>query len=310
MRKKRRFYRGVPNHIYQRAQNGFNLFYCDEDRLVFYTIFSVCALRAADIQVLGLCLMYDHFHTLIVSERVEAISAFMDHCTSWFARIFNESVGRKGRLFHKNFGSAPKWGLKKIHSAIAYLFNNPVEKQLCANAEDFRWSFLPYMHNTNPFSNKTISRNASASLKKTKKEIEWFRGIGEPLNYSCLRRWRNSLDPSEWEEVVDYIIVKYSSFDYEALLDYYDSYENMLIAVNSNTGGEYDIREEFNAFSDLAYGEMLDYCRYSMKDAKVRELIMWPIEKKLNLFHQLKINTSATDRQICKFLHLCMEEGK
>ena len=110
--------------------------------------------------------------------------------------------------------------------------------------------------------------------------------------------WRNSLDPSEWEEVVDYIIVKYSSFDYEALLDYYDSYENMLIAVNSNTGGEYDIREEFNAFSDLAYGEMLDYCRYSMTDAKVRELIMWPIEKKLNLFNQLKINTSATDRQI------------
>ena len=66
MRKKRRFYRGVPNHIYQRAQNGFNLFYCDEDRLVFYTIFAVCARKAPDIKVLGLCLMYDHFHSLII----------------------------------------------------------------------------------------------------------------------------------------------------------------------------------------------------------------------------------------------------
>ena len=89
MRKKRRFYKDVPNHIYQRAHNGFNLFYCDEDRLVFYTIFSVCAKTASDVKVLGLCLMYDHFHSLLVSEKVESISAFMDHCTSWFARVFN-----------------------------------------------------------------------------------------------------------------------------------------------------------------------------------------------------------------------------
>ena len=190
MRKKRKFYSGVPNHIYQRAQNGFNLFYCDEDRLVFYTIFAVCARKAPDIKVLGLCLMYDHFHSLIVSEKIEAISAFMDHCTSWFARIFNESVGRKGRLFHKNFGSAPKWGLKKIHSAIAYLFNNPVEKLLCLRAEEFRWSFLAFLNDTNPFSSKTPFRNASAGLKRAKKEVDWFSSSDEPLSYQGLKRWR------------------------------------------------------------------------------------------------------------------------
>ena len=304
MRKKRKFYSGVPNHIYQRAQNGFNLFYCDEDRLVFYTIFAVCARKAPDIKVLGLCLMYDHFHSLIVSEKIEAISAFMDHCTSWFARIFNESVGRKGRLFHKNFGSAPKWGLKKIHSAIAYLFNNPVEKLLCLRAEEFRWSFLAFLNDTNPFSSKTPFRNASAALKRAKKEVDWFSSSDEPLSYQGLKRWRGSLNDQEWEELVDYIIVRYSPFDYQALVAYYESYENMLLAINSNTGGEYDLREEFNTFSDQAYDEMLEYCRAEIKETCVRRVIMWPEEEKLVLYRQLKMVTSATDRQICKFLHL------
>ena len=38
MRRRRRFYRGSLNHIYQRTVNGFNIFYSDEDYLVFYTI--------------------------------------------------------------------------------------------------------------------------------------------------------------------------------------------------------------------------------------------------------------------------------
>lgn len=304
MRKKRRFYKDVPNHIYQRAHNGFNLFYCDEDRLVFYTIFSVCAKTAADVKVLGLCLMYDHFHSLLISEKVESISAFMDHCTSWFARVFNESIGRKGRLFHKNFGSAPKWGLKKIHSAIAYLFNNPVEKQLCVKAEQFRWSFLPYINDTNPFSRKTAPRKMPVTLKRARKEVDWMCSLGEPVNYPALKRWRNSLDSKQWEELIDYIIVRYCPFDYSDLVAYYDSYDSMLTAINSNTGGEYDLREEFNAFSDQAYGEMLSYCRRTMDDAVVRRLIMWPEDRKMDLFRQLKVVTSATDRQICKFLHI------
>lgn len=303
MRKKRKFYKGVLNHIYQRSQKGFNLFYCDEDRLVFYTIFSVCARKAPDVAILGLCLMYDHFHCLLVTEKVEAMSAFMEHFTSWFARVFNESVGRKGKLFHKNFGSAPKWGMKKSHSAIAYLFNNPVEKLLCTEAEQFRWSFLPYFNDSNPFSIRTIPREASASLRRAKKEVNWKNQMNEPLNYSELKRLRAGLTQEEWEELIDYIIVMYSPFDYKTLLSYYDSYENMLIAINSNTGGEYDLKEEYNAFSDQAYDEMLDYCRKMVPEADVRKVIMMSEENKNKMFNLLKSNTSATDRQICKFLH-------
>ena len=254
--------------------------------------------------VLGLCLMYDHFHSLIIADRVEAMSAFMDHCTSWFAKLFNESVGRKGRLFRKNYGSAPKWGAKKVRSAVAYHFNNPVEKLLCFRAEDYRWSFLPYYKDRNPFSKRTPSRNAALALRCAKKEVKWKYSLREPLNYQELRRFRISLTASEWEELVDWIIVTYNPIDYNTLLSYYDSYDDMIIAINSNTGGEFDLKEEFNAFSDLAYGEMLEYFRQFMLDVDIRRLITWPDERKWSMFHELKNRTSATDKQLSKFLHL------
>ena len=310
MRKKRKFYNGVVNHIYQKAQSGFNLFYCDEDRLVFYTIFSVCAKESSDLVVLGLCLMYDHFHSLIITERVESMSAFMDHCTSWFAKLFNESVGRKGRLFRKNYGSAPKWGAKKVHSAIAYHFNNPVEKLLCKRAEDYRWSFLPYCKDRNPFSKHTPPRNASSALRHAKKEVQWKYSLNEPVNYQELRRFRTVLLPSEWEELVDWIIVIYNPFDYKTMLSYYDSYDDMLIAINSNTGGEFDLKEEFNDFSDLAYGDILEYFRQFMHDIDIRQMITWPQERKCSMFYELKRRTSAADRQLYKFLHLFSVERK
>ena len=103
---------------------------------------------------------------------------------------------------------------------------------------------------------------------------------------------------------MDWIIVTYNPIDYNTLLSYYDSYDDMIIAINSNTGGEFDLKEEFNAFSDLAYGEMLEYFRQFMLDVDIRRLITWPDERKWSMFHELKNRTSATDKQLSKFLHL------
>jgi hypothetical protein len=64
----RKLYRGEVTHVYQRAINGFNIFYERDDYLVFYTIFSVF-LRRFGITALALCLMIDHFHALLLCLR-------------------------------------------------------------------------------------------------------------------------------------------------------------------------------------------------------------------------------------------------
>ena len=54
----------------------------------------------------------------------------------------------------------------------------------------------------------------------------------------------NRLNERERSQLVDYIISVYNCIDYHFLTGCYGSYQDMLLAVNSNTGSEYDIKEE------------------------------------------------------------------
>ena len=129
MKRRRRFLDGECNHIYQRTLNGFNIFYDQEDYLVFYMILSTSA-RKFRVRILELCLMVDHIHILLESDSCQEMSGFVRYYSSVFVREYNDSIGRNGQMMYKSFGSAPKKGDKKTRSAIVYIGNNPVEKKM------------------------------------------------------------------------------------------------------------------------------------------------------------------------------------
>lgn len=293
---------GEVNHVYQRTLHGYNIFYDREDYLLYYTIFSALS-RNYGLTVLGLCLMEDHIHSLVQTDSRDVLSRFMDHCTSVFVKEYNFSIGREGGLFQKRFGSAPKIGLKKIRTAVAYLFNNPVEKHICTTAEDYRWSFLAYAVSEHPFSKIISSRKMSRPLIRAMSEVDSMRKLDLHLKYNPLKRMFSKLSEDEKEYLTDYIIVKYSPFEYEQLFSYYGTFENLLLAVNSNTGSEYDIREDHNLFSDLDYAKMKSLI-LEKGIVPVRTVIMLPEEVKRTLMKYLQKNTSAELKQISKFLHL------
>ena len=303
MRKRRKFYRGVVNHVYQKSINGVNMFYEWEDYIVFYTIFSVCA-KSADVEVLELCIMYNHFHGLIRAESVHDLSSFMDRVTAWFVMEHNTHVGRKGKLLKKNYGSAPKWDDKAVRNAINYIGNNPIEKKLCKRAEEYRWNFLAYAFSRNPFSEPLKKDRASKALRKALKEVDYMAEMNLPMKYNLLARLKKNLPEKEIEQLIDYIIVKYLPFDYQELVSYYESYDTMLTAMHSNTGSEHDIREEWEPESDHAYAEMIRYIRQSRPGMVVRRVTTLAEAEKADLAMELQHRTSATYRQICHFLHI------
>ena len=296
---RRKFQADEVLHIYQRTVSGFNIFYSTEDFLVFYTIVSVYA-RRFGIVLLGLCQMIDHIHLLGSAGSLTDLSRFVSAYTSRFVKEFNNKTGRTGPLFEKGYGSALKREAKKIRSAIAYLFNNPVEKMLCARAEEYRWNYLRYYGN--PLS-LTGVRNYSSRLKKSVKIIQGRFRKGVYLNYSLLDMVFEELDKEEREHLVEYIIMTYFPFDAKKLTSYYKSYEDMLIAINSNTGSEHDIQEHHYSKTDLAYREMISYLKnHGLED--VRSVVTMNKEDKMQLAALLKSKTSATYRQIGKFLHM------
>ena len=303
MSKRRKFYRGVVNHVYQRAIDGFQLFYTREDCLVFFTIFSVCA-EIAGIQVLELCLMHNHIHLLLKTETIQELSAFMDHFTSWFVREYNMYVGRKGKLLKKNFGSAPKWDDKKLRSSIIYVGNNPVEKCFCRRASEYRWNFLAYRDTPNPFSQPLLRRNASSSMRKALQEIDAMVSLNLPLKYVQLNRFFEKLNDYESEQLIDYIISSYLPFDYDELESRFNSFDSMLHAMESTTGSEYDINESRDNFSIKVFEEILSYMETKMPRNRVRAITTYTIDEKIALCKEIQSHTSASIQQICSFMHL------
>lgn len=301
--KKRKFTPRECLHIYQRTINGFNIFYDREDALVFYTIFSVLS-KFYNVRVLALCLMVDHVHSLLSSDVLSNISAFVRHYTSLFVSEYNQSIGRRGPLFHKSFGSAPKVGGKKVRSAIVYIGNNPVEKALCSKAEEYRWNFLAYLENENPFSKYKPSSIFSMKLRRAFAEVKGVQGRNGYLTYGQVRRMFDGLSEDESELLTDYIIRLYLPIDRDMLISYYTSCYDMLNAMCSTAGGEYDIREVFNPGSDKIYEQMTNYVNDELHVSPARKVITLPGEVKLEIAGLLSNRFISAKYEVSKFLHI------
>lgn len=300
---KRKFIKEQMNHTYQRSFSGFNIFYEVEDYLVYYTIFSVMSRRYGMV-VYGLCLMIDHIHTLTSTSSCKTFSKFMSNVAIQFVKEYNRYHNRVGPLFSECFGSAPKAGLKLLRTAIAYLFNNPVERLLCKRAQEYRWNFLAYAASDNPFSDPLVLKKASRRLRRALKEVDGTVERNEYMTYVQLKRMFVGIDAREKNQLIDYIIVRYNIIRYDDLTTKcYDGYENMLMAINSNAGSEYDIPECKFGYSDVEYRELYKYVhKKGFKDAG--EVISLPVESKFTLMLEMLAETAASKIQICKYLHL------
>ena len=294
------YQKGAVGHIFQRARSGFVVFYSVKDSLVFFTIFSLTAAKHR-IRVLGLCLMYNHIHVLVEAEDHKTIARFMQELCSKFSKTYNIRHGLKGSLL-STYGLSNKRGGKQARTSLAYLYNNPVEDRICKRAEDWRWNFLVYAESDHPYSDKLIPREASVSMRKALSRVKMLHAHSRPLSYEVLDDLFLSLNVSEKKQLIDFIVREYSVIDFKRVISYYGSYRNMLTAFSSNTGSEYDIREERHHNPDTSYGQMMNYVvRYDYV-TRAKDVILLPIKEKNVLMRILVRDTMADEWQALKFL--------
>ena len=292
-------------HIYQRSVEGFVVFYTLHDYLALYTLVSVTA-RKYRVRVLGLAIMYNHIHLLVVANSRDQIQPFVSEYTKRFARIYNAEAGIEGHLFHNPFGSAVKYGDKNIRTAAGYLYNNHTNKKLCNRAEDIRWNFLAYAHDTHPFSNLLKRKEASAALRRALKIVDIDRSADNSLGYATLKRIYKGLNATEKNQVTDYIVNEYRFVDYEALEGLYRSYDDMILSFNANTFNEYDIDEEAEERNgdDRVYNLLSRHIISSGKFDNLKSLLFLPSDDRLRLAVELRAATGISYKQIGDFLHM------
>ena len=300
---KRRLPPETFQHIYQRAIDMFVIFYSMEDRLVYFTIFAVMA-RTYQVVVLALALMFDHLHSFVKALDGKTYARFVGVTTLTFALAYNRDSGRKGPLFVKAYGNAPKRKDKDVRTCIAYIYNNSVEKLLFARAEQDRWNFLAYIDNPHPFSAPIDRKKASKKLLLSMEAATRYHKRNEYLDYPVVRKLFDGLRADEREQLLDFIISLYLPIDRERLLSFYKSYEDMVIAINANTGSEYDIDEKFDPGSHQDFAQMLEILRRSSFADDPRSIILAPKAKRRQIADTLLHLTNGSRNHVKRFLHL------
>jgi len=297
------FKSGAVQHIYQRTNNGYLIFYSVKDYLVFFTIIMTVA-KQHNVKILGLCFMVDHIHLLVKVESRESLSAFVHHYTVWFSQEWNKYHGLSGSLFARQFGFASKDNNKSIRSAIAYLFNNPVEKKLCSRPELARWNFLLYGIRRYPFSEPVRKDRARTAFRRALSMVDAVYRTGRPIGYTLMNRMASDLTRIEQQQLADYIILVYNGIDYLSTISYYGSYEKLVSAVNTAKGSEYDIQEAYSSGSDQIYIAMTRHLLSSGEISDIDSLFRLTEAKRIDLSYTLSLETGASMSKVAKYLHL------
>ena len=185
-------------------------------------------------------------------------------------------------MFEERFGSAPKADLKRLISCIIYLANNPVERRICVRAEEYRWNFIAYIGSACPFSEKFYVTGLSKRLKRALKNVDWHALNNKYLTYPVIDALYRGLENREKKILTDYIIVRYNVIDYEKVMCHFDSYDQLLTAIHSTTGSEYDLNEDKDRFSDGVYRDFIRILKQmGIKD--IRNVIMLDDDTKFDI---------------------------
>ena len=132
-------------------------------------------------------------------------------------------------------------------------------------------------------------------------KVDFFYSNGSFLSYSSLRDLFKDLNPTEHDQIVDYILSKYNFISFESLVELYGTYEKMLGALDSNAGAEFELEDEYGDHS--FYRKMLNtVMRYGYKYKRLNFESL-PEEEVKRIFNLLRATTGAPRSCINKFLH-------
>lgn len=286
-------------HIYHRAVDHGVIHYSMEDRLVYYTLAAVKA-RKHHITVYSGSLMFTHIHQSVQAPSLSDLRNYLHDTHTSFARLYNAWHKRDGNLFERPIGRAQKMTSKEKRTNLIYVFNNHVEKRLCSSATQERWSFLAYASSEHPFSGIMDPDNASGAMRKAiklvKRRIKKLKG----LEYCDLDRILPAMDKNEKEQFLDFVISHYGWIDFKAASKLFGNTESMILAINSSTGSEYDIREEFSSHTDVPYRQMADLFE---RNGNIKYIFSLPLEEKRKLAALAQRNTGALKYHLLKYFH-------
>lgn len=91
-------------------------------------------------RLLDWCVMPNHVHVLISTMEGARLGDIVRTWKTYSARLINESTGRTGPIWERDYHDRYIRDESHFHSARSYIRCNPVKAGLCVNPQDWPWS--------------------------------------------------------------------------------------------------------------------------------------------------------------------------
>jgi putative transposase len=130
-------------HVVNRGNDRRKIFLQRDDYVKFRSLLIEGRRRFA-VEILGLCLMPNHFHALLRPRCDDALSAYMQRVEGRYAcylRARTQTVGY-GHVFQRRFWNAPIVDDEHFRLVLRYIENNPARARLVGYAQEWEWSSL------------------------------------------------------------------------------------------------------------------------------------------------------------------------
>lgn len=96
--------------------------------------------KKSSIELLAYCIMNNHAHMLIYTEKIEEMSKFMKNTNTSYSMYYNNQKNRVGVVFRNRYESEPIKDRKHLMNCIAYIHNNPVKARIVTNPSQYKYS--------------------------------------------------------------------------------------------------------------------------------------------------------------------------
>lgn len=287
-------------HICQISEDKGVIFYTVWDYIVFFCL--LCTnVRKHKVTLVAVTLMLNHIHVAFYGDLNEIINCMRTTLSS-FSLEYNSRGGTRILHFKKGLNKSRKTSGKKSRSCLVYILNNPVEKNACDKAFEYRWNFLQYHSNSHPFSEEMILRRCSADFRRTRSLVIAARNSGHPIRYNFLETWMKKLSVSERLQMCDFIISSYNAIDYKSMVSRFGSLESLKIALESTTGSDYEIGEDLSKENYRHYTTLFKVFRKMGMFGTAGEL-RFNENVAHKLANQLLKISDATSFEISRYLH-------
>jgi REP-associated tyrosine transposase len=173
---------GIWYHALNRGNRRETVFHKPGDYDAFVQAMTDAGARVP-VDLLGYCLMPNHFHVVLRSHDDGGLGRWMQWLLTAHARRYHRHHGTTGHVWQGRFKAFPVEDDDHLITVLRYVEHNALRAELVSRAQDWKWSSLPGWKRGDPL----LWRDAPL------REDRWLRRVNEPLSAADLQRLRHSV---------------------------------------------------------------------------------------------------------------------